>query len=245
MIVLPRIRGTVDGDTNAALAVGSTLALRALRPAAHRGGPVRCDDDDRRQRARLRRRLRPLRGQADRPGPTRTSRACTPSTGSTGPPRAGSSSPPRRSREWERSSRVLERPDLAIDERFATVASRREHDDALRRVARASSSPPATADWEDAARRRRRGVRRGLRGSQSEFTCTDPVLRETGLVVEERAPRVRAAAAPRVAGRLSETPGRLGRCCLLGEQTEVILTELGYSDDEIDDLVDRKVVLRA
>jgi crotonobetainyl-CoA:carnitine CoA-transferase CaiB-like acyl-CoA transferase len=41
---------------------------------------------------------------------------------------------------------------------------------------------------------------------------------------------------------LSETPGRPGPGCLVGQHTRAILAELGYSDDQIADLGDRKIV---
>ncbi len=72
--------------------------------------------------------------------------------------------------------------------------------------------------------------------SHSEFTCTDPVLRETGLVVEVEHPRFGPVlrAGPPVA--LSETPGRVAPGCLIGQHTEAILTELGYAPDRIQEL---------
>ena len=81
--------------------------------------------------------------------------------------------------------------------------------------------------------------------SHSEFTCTDPVLRETGLVVEVDHPTfgtILRAGPPVV---LSDTPGRVAAGCLLGEHTQAILTERGYTAAQIDDLTDRKVVFRA
>ena len=70
------------------------------------------------------------------------------------------------------------------------------------------------------------------------------MLRDTGFVVEVEHPRfgpILRAAPPVV---LSETPGRIAPSCLLGQHTEALLTELGYNTEQIDDLVDRKIVLR-
>jgi crotonobetainyl-CoA:carnitine CoA-transferase CaiB-like acyl-CoA transferase len=79
-------------------------------------------------------------------------------------------------------------------------------------------------------------------GAHSEFTCTDPVLRETGLVVEVDSPIfgpiVRAA--PPVA--FSETPGRAAPGCMVAQHTRAILTEIGYDVDQIDALVAASVV---
>jgi crotonobetainyl-CoA:carnitine CoA-transferase CaiB-like acyl-CoA transferase len=62
------------------------------------------------------------------------------------------------------------------------------------------------------------------------------------LVVEVEHPRFGTVlrAAPPVS--FSETPGRVAPSCLLGEHTEAILAELGYSPEQIADLETRKVV---
>ena len=72
--------------------------------------------------------------------------------------------------------------------------------------------------------------------SHSEFTCTDPVLRETGLVVEVEHPRFGSVlrAGPPVA--LSETPARAAPGCLVGQHTAAILAELVYPPERIDQL---------
>ena len=141
-----------------------------------------------------------------------------------------------RPREWEALVEALGRPDLAADARFATEATRLEHDDALvATLAELFATRPAS-EWE--AHLTAAGVAcvEAFDASHSEFTCTDPVLRETGLVVEVEHPRFGPIlrAGPPVA--LSETPGRVAPGCLIGQHTEAILTELGYAPERIEEL---------
>ena len=141
-----------------------------------------------------------------------------------------------RPREWETLVEALGRPDLAADARFATEATRLEHDDLLvATLAELFATRPAS-EWE--AHLTALGVAcvEAFGASHSEFTCTDPVLRETSLVVEVEHPRFGSIlrAGPPVA--LSETPGRVAPGCLIGQHTEAILTELGYEPERIAEL---------
>jgi len=70
-------------------------------------------------------------------------------------------------------------------------------------------------------------------GGQPAFTSTDPVLRETGLTLEEEHPLFGTVvrAAPPIA--FSETPARVAPPCVRGQHNEAILTALGYAADEI------------
>ena len=71
---------------------------------------------------------------------------------------------------------------------------------------------------------------------QAIVTSFDPGLRAGGLTVAFEHPvfgeMVRAA----VPVTFSETPGRLGVPCRLGEQSRAVLAELGFAEAEIDEL---------
>ena len=62
-VVLPRLRGPVDGDANAALAVLSSLMLGLYHQERSGDARIPLDLDDRRQRPRLRGRFQHLQGQ--------------------------------------------------------------------------------------------------------------------------------------------------------------------------------------
>jgi formyl-CoA transferase len=86
------------------------------------------------------------------------------------------------------------------------------------------------------------GCAQAFAGSHSEFTCTDPVLRETDLVVEIGHPVFGTVLRHGLPVALSDTPGKLAPCCLNGEHTEKILAEVGYSDQQIEELEAGEVV---
>jgi crotonobetainyl-CoA:carnitine CoA-transferase CaiB-like acyl-CoA transferase len=149
-----------------------------------------------------------------------------------------------RQREWEALTKALDRGDLLADPRFATVASRREHDDDLARDLGMAFAGKTASEWEEALVPAGVGCVEVFEGGTSAFTCTDEVLRETGLVVEVEHPLFGTVlrAGPPVS--FSETPARIAPGCLLGQHTESVLRELGYSTWEIDALEAKGVVAR-
>ena len=122
--------------------------------------------------------------------------------------------------------------------RFATDGqSRRAQRRRARRRARRACSPRAPpSEWE--AHLTAAGVAcvEAFDASHSEFTCTDPVLRETGLVVEVEHPLFGPILRAGPAGRVLGDPGTGRAGCLVGQHTEAILTELGYAPERIEEL---------
>lgn len=246
IVVLPRLRGIVDGDSNAALAVLSSIlfALYHQRRTGEGhylsttmiGGNALAYADDF------------VRYDGKPPLPVvdednhgldalyRLYRAADGTWVFLAAPR---------SRDWEHLVDALGRPAALNGERFATADSRRAADaDLVAALEQVFATRPAAA-WEELLVPAGVACVAAFGASHSEFTCTDPVLRETGLVVEVDHPRfgrILRAAPPVV---LSETPGRVAPGCLLGEHTEPLLAELGYTREQIDDLVERNVVGRA
>ena len=236
VVVLPRLRGAVDGDSNAALAVLTSILL-ALYDQRRTGKgqflsttmiggnalayaddfvryagkpPLPVADEENHGLHALYRLYRAEAGWVFLAAP--------------------------RPREWDALVEALGRPDLAADARFATEATRREHDDALVAALAEQFATRPASEWE--AHLTGTGVAcvEAFDASHSEFTCTDPVLRDTGLVVEVEHPRFGPIlrAGPPVA--LSETPGRVAPGCLIGQHTRSILTELGYAPERIAEL---------
>ncbi len=245
LVVLPRLRGIVDGDSNAALAVLSSLLFALydqrrtgrgqLLSTTMIGGNALAYADDF------------LRYDGKRPLPAvdeenfglhacyRLYRAASGWVFLAAP----------RARDWERLVDALGHPAALTDERFATEAGRRADDTALATVLGDLFATRDAQEWEGLLVPAGVACVSAFDASHSEFTCTDPVLRETGLVVEVDHPTfgtILRAGPPVV---LSDTPGRVAAGCLLGEHTQAILTELGYTADQIDDLADRRVVFRA
>ncbi len=245
VVVLPRLRGIVDGDSNAALAVLSSIALalydqrrtgegQFLSTTMIGGNAVAYADDF------LRYADKPPLPLVDEENHGlhalyRLYRAATGTWVFLAAPT---------DRDWARLVDALGAPESLTDARFATSDSRRAADGALVAALEEVFGTRTAIRWEELLVPRGVACVAAYDASHSQFTCTDPVLRDTGFVVEVEHPRfgtILRAAPPVV---FSETPGRVAPSSLLGEHTAALLTELGYSDEQIDDLVERKVVLR-
>jgi len=242
IVVLPRLRGAVDGDSNAALGVLSSILLalydqrrtgqgQFLSTTMIGGNALVYADDF------LRYDGKPTLPAADEEshGLHALYRLYRAETGWVFLAAA-------RQRDWEALASALGRADLTDDERFATESARRSNDDTLIATLAAVFASRAASTWEAELTAAGVACVEAFDASHSEFTCTDPVLRETGLVVEVDHPRFEKMlrAGPPVA--LSETPGRIAAGCLVGEHTDQILAELGYSTTEIDALAAKQVV---
>jgi crotonobetainyl-CoA:carnitine CoA-transferase CaiB-like acyl-CoA transferase len=236
IVVLPRLRGIVDGDSNAALAVMTSILFalfdqrrtgrgQFLSTTMIGGNALAYADDF------LRYEGKPALHTVDEENHGvsaryRLYRAAGDSWVFLAVPRPA---------EWERLLDVLGRPSALQDAGAAD-------DDALAAALGDLFATREAAEWEELLVPHGVACVAAFGASHSEFTCTDPVLRETGLVVEVEHPRfgpILRAAPPVV---LSETPGRVAPSCLLGEHTTAILAELGYVDEQIDDLLARRVV---
>ncbi len=242
IVVLPRLRGLVDGDSNAALGVLSSvlLALYDQRRTGEGqfvsttmiGGNALAYADD-----FLRYEGKPRLATADEENHGlhalyRLYRAETGWIFLAAP----------RQREWEALTAALDRPDLADDERFASEAARLANDDALVALLTELFATQDARAWEELLTAAGVACVEAFDASHSEFTCTDPVLRETGLVVEVDHPAFDKIlrAGPPVA--LSETPGRVAAGTLVGQHTDQILGELGYSPEQVQELKTKQVV---
>jgi crotonobetainyl-CoA:carnitine CoA-transferase CaiB-like acyl-CoA transferase len=144
---------------------------------------------------------------------------------------------------WQRTCRVIGRPDLADDPRFATMAARNEHRDELVPLLAGIFRARTVRDWVDAF------VAAGVPASRVntvEEALVDPQTVARGSVVEHEHPAlgtVRSIRTPlRLAGddgSLERTPERGPR---RGEHTADVLRELcGYPAERIRELRDAGV----
>ena len=74
------------------------------------------------------------------------------------------------------------------------------------------------------------------------FFNEDPHVRENGLLIQVEAPRYGEFWRYSPVVDFSETPGKAGPGPLRGQHTRPILRELGYTDEQIHDFKQRKVV---
>ncbi len=232
-IVLPRLRGPVDGDANAALAVLSSLLLgiydqrrtgegQVISTSMISGNAFAYADD-----------FNHYDGKPPLPLPDPESHGLH-ALYRLYPAQTGwvfVAAPSQK--DWEALAAGIGHRELAADERFATAAARHANDEALIADLGAVLSTRPAGDWEEDLVPKGIAVVKAFDATYSEFTCTDPVLRDTGMVIQMEHPVFGDVLRAGPALRFSDTPSRIAPSCLNGQHTEAILRQLGYDDDAI------------
>jgi crotonobetainyl-CoA:carnitine CoA-transferase CaiB-like acyl-CoA transferase len=139
---------------------------------------------------------------------------------------------------WERLCEVIGRPDLLGDERFASMAGRNEHRDALLPELDEAFRSRTVDEWVGAL------VAAGVPASRInsvEEALVDPQTEARGAVVEHDHPSLGRVRSIRTPLRLSEGGTSLERPAqrgpFRGEHTEEVLVELcGYSPERVREL---------
>jgi crotonobetainyl-CoA:carnitine CoA-transferase CaiB-like acyl-CoA transferase len=141
---------------------------------------------------------------------------------------------------WSTLCTALDRPDLFADERFAYGAIRERNRDDLEPEVEATFATRDRDDWLPILRKA--GVPVGPVNTFLEV-AEDPDALANGYILEQddaRWGRQKIVGHP---FHLSATPARVGNWTPeLGEDTVRELLELGYSTDQIDDLIKRQVI---
>ena len=144
-------------------------------------------------------------------------------------------------RHWRAFFRLAGRPELAADERFATIAERTVHIDALYGIVAEALTEKTTAEWLDAFAEHDIP---SMPMHDVESVLEDPHLKAIGLIEDHEHPtegRVRYIGSPL---GFSRTPGGLRHHPdHLGESSVPILKEIGYDDMAIARLIDGGVTL--
>ena len=135
---------------------------------------------------------------------------------------------------WERIVKVIGRTELADDPRFRTNGERMRNIQALTPLIAERLRARPSAEWVrefEAA-----GVPVGPVNKIGDMLA-DPQVRARDMVVEVDHPKAGRVSAIGHPIKFSATPGAVTRAApLLGEHTRSVLTDLGYTDREIDEL---------
>jgi crotonobetainyl-CoA:carnitine CoA-transferase CaiB-like acyl-CoA transferase len=143
-------------------------------------------------------------------------------------------------RLWARLCDALGREELIEDERFATNADRMKNRAELVEELEAATKGKDTDEWVETLLEA--GFPAGPIYNYKEV-FEDPHTAAREMMVEMDHPVEGAVKGLGIPVKLSETPGEIRRAApLLGEHTEEILAELGYSEREIADLRERSVI---
>jgi len=142
-------------------------------------------------------------------------------------------------RHWRAFFRLAGKPELAADERFATIAQRTVNIDAIYGIVAEALPARTTEEWLEAFAEEDIP---SMRMHDVDSVLDDPHLKAIGLFSEHEHPtegRVRYIESPL---GFSKTPGGVRHHAdLLGQSSVPILEEIGYSADEIASMIDAGV----
>ncbi len=144
--------------------------------------------------------------------------------------------------EWQALCRTIERTDLLDDPRFASAQKRQEHDDALADELGRVFAAEEPLHWERLLTAADVACVRAEDRGMYYFFNDDPHVRDQGMLTEVSAPRFGKFWRYAPVVEFSETSGKAGPGPLKGQHTRPILRELGYSDEQIRDFKQRRVV---
>jgi crotonobetainyl-CoA:carnitine CoA-transferase CaiB-like acyl-CoA transferase len=140
---------------------------------------------------------------------------------------------------WSALCRSLGRNDWLFDSRFATPEKRAENDTALAELLAQAFLEKTAADWLEIFSRSDIPV---SLGQLNEELLEDPHCLENGFFEESDHPALGRVRHHGITPRFSDMTGIIRRTGpLLGQHTTEVLSELGYIQKEIDQLVDNKV----
>src|SRR5215813_860781 len=146
-------------------------------------------------------------------------------------------------RQWAGLARVVGRPDWLEDGRFRTPALRQKNIDARLELTQHELRARPAGEWLELLTAA--GVPCGPVLTRNQV-IEHPQVAALGLVVETEHPRAGNLCQARAAARFSRTPAEIRRGApRLGEHTQEILVELGYSAVEIDALEAAGAIVRS
>jgi crotonobetainyl-CoA:carnitine CoA-transferase CaiB-like acyl-CoA transferase len=142
---------------------------------------------------------------------------------------------------WRRLAKIMGKPELGEDERFATHHARGEHEDLLDEIIGEFAAQHTAEELDRIVNEG--GVVCG-RVYSAKDVYDDPHFRERGLLVEHEDEVHGHVTVPGVVPKLSATPGGIRQPArwTVGADTDAVLEELGVDAEERKRLADDKVI---
>jgi crotonobetainyl-CoA:carnitine CoA-transferase CaiB-like acyl-CoA transferase len=142
---------------------------------------------------------------------------------------------PYNNRHWQRFFGLIGRPELAADPRFAQQAARSKHIDALYAIVAESMREHSTAEWLELLGKA--DIPCGPVNTPEEV-FDDPHLQAVGMFPQSDHPTEGKIRHIKVPVTFSKTPGGMRRHAeRLGGSSAAVLRELGYSEEQIAEMV--------
>jgi benzylsuccinate CoA-transferase BbsF subunit len=143
--------------------------------------------------------------------------------------------------EWLSMIEVMGSPDWAKDEKFSTLAKRKENEDELDKLVDAWTQTLGDREAQD--KLQAAGVPAGILNDAKDHIDDDPHLKARNYYVEREHPEVGIYHPPRQACILSKSPCDVKRAPLYGEHNEYVLKDiLGLKDEDIEMLIINEVI---
>ena len=148
-----------------------------------------------------------------------------------------------RDEHWKALCKVLGLTALTTDPRFATPGARKKHDKELTAILSETFMLTYTNIWALLL------ALQGVPAAQSQdipgLLSNDPHCKATGVYEFQQHPQWGKVQLQGVNAEFSETPGKVLRPGpMLGEHTEEVLLEIGYTKAQIDDFIAKKLVVQ-
>lgn len=145
--------------------------------------------------------------------------------------------------EWIEFCKAVGRPDLLLDPRFATSA-RPINDSQLAETLTKIFVTRTAMDWEEVLSAKDVACVQAADMEKEEFFLDSSHVLENELAVEveKASPRYGSYIRPGGIVHFSETPGRYRSAPYPGEHTRTIMIELGYSNEQVNNYRERRIV---
>ena len=144
-------------------------------------------------------------------------------------------------REWQSFCRAVNRPDLVTDERFATAAARTAHDTELAGEIEAIFAARTADAWEQLSTQANVACMRADVDT-GKFLEEDPQAAASRMVVEVESPRFGRYLRHGPIVDFAGVPVALEHGSFPGEHTQRVMQELGYSESQISELRERRII---